>query len=539
MRMFAFFFILILLLFSASAGAQSSSIELLSPTDTAGTQESANDLSLMSKIHVTEFRFKGNTIFSSDELGKLAAPYENREITIEDLEKLRQELSLFYVSKGYVNSGVLIPDQKMVNGIITLSVIEGTLNEIQIQGLKYFREGYIASRLEKSAAAPVNIGRLQEALQLLQEDPRIKRINAEFKPGAALGEGVLNVGIEEASPYQVFVTFDNDAPPSTGSYRGELNLVHQNLFGFGDILAATAGLTEGEQMYHGSYAIPLTATDTVLELNIRKGDSRVTESLFKDLNIESKSDTYGLRLRQPLYKTPGKEFALSLAAEARQSETFLLDRPFTFSPGAVEGKSSESVLRFSQEWLNRNQSTVLAAHSTFSLGVDAFGATVHDAEADGRFFAWLGQALLTRRLGESDSQFVFRTDLQLTNDNLLSLEKFSLGGMNSVRGYRKDLFLRDNGLNSSAEFRIPVVTNGTGIGSLLVVPFFDFGWARNNQPVSPDEECIYSIGLGFKWEPVRSVHLDVFYGYGLKEIKDKGNDLQDQGLYFQLSWQIM
>jgi len=527
-------------IFSTTAWGQSVTIEQLSPSDAAKTPEYSENLSLMSKVYVKNFRFTGNTVFTSAELRKLAFPYENREITFEELERLRQELSLYYINKGYLNSGVIIPDQKVVNGSITLTVIEGKLNQIEIEGLKHFRKGYITSRLANAAETPVNIGRLQEALQLLQQDPRIKRINAEFKPSSALGEGGLEVKIEEASPYMVLLAFNNDAAPSTGAYRGELGFAHQNLLGYGDILAANFGLTEGTKDVNANYTTPVNSKDTALGFYYRTGDSIVIEPLFDGLDIKSESTTYGFSVRQPLKKTFRTELALSFAAEVRQSRTSLLGRGFSFSPGADEGKSKESVIRFSQEWLERTESTVFAAHSTFSLGIDAFGATVHDsAEADGRFVSWLGQTLLIKRVGESASQFVLKADMQLANDSLLSIEKFSLGGMNRVRGYRKDLLVRDNGLNSSAEFRMPVLVNGKGGTILQIVPFFDFGWAWNNKTETPEPRTIYSIGLGLKWNPIEKVNLDLFYGQGLRKISNKGDDLQDRGLHFLLSWQVM
>ncbi|MFZ4858967.1 MAG: ShlB/FhaC/HecB family hemolysin secretion/activation protein [Desulfuromonadaceae bacterium] len=528
--------LLLLLVFCSTASAQPATVEQKSPSDALPQPDM---LSLRSKIHVKKFKFTGNTVFSSDELSKLAFPYENREIVFEELEKLRQELSLHYANKGYVNSGILIPDQKVDDGTITLTVIEGTLNRIDVHGLKHFRTEYITIRLEKASEQPVNIGRLQEALQLLQQDARIKRINAEFKPGMKLGEGVLDVAIEEERPYLLALTFNNNAPPSTGSYRGEVNVAHQNLFGFGDILSAGFGITEGANDYNASYLIPLNSRDTSLELYSRKDDNTVTESQFSGLDIKSESDSYGLRVKHPIFKTPNKELALSLAAEARKSKTFLLGRRFSFSAGAVDGESKECVLRFSQEWLDRTPSTVMAFHSTFSVGIDALAATVHASEADGRFFSWLGQLLLIKKLGETDAQLVFRTDVQLANDSLLSLEKFSVGGMNSVRGYRKDLLVRDNGLNSSAEVRFPVLDEEKGFGLLQIVPFFDFGWAWDNKTETPDPKTIYSTGLGLKWEFIKKVYVDVFYGYGLKTIKDKGNDLQDQGVHFQLTWRVI
>jgi len=530
----------VLLMFSVPAGAEPTTVEHLSQPDAAKPLEQPDLLSRMSKVFVKRFTFSGNTVFSSGDLGKLASSYENRELVVEELEQLRQELSLYYVNKGYLNSGVLIPDQNVVAGVIILTVIEGTLTRIEVEGLKHFRKEYITSRLENAAERPVNIGKLQEALQLLQQDARIKRIHAEMNPGAALGEGVLKVAVEEESPYLVALSSNNDASPSTGSYRGELNLAHRNLLGRGDTLAAGFGMTEGARDYHASYLLPLNSHDTTLELYYRKGDNRVTESLFRGLDIKSESDSYGLRVRQPISKTFSKEFTLSLAAEARASQTSLLNRGFSFSEGAEEGRSRESVLRFSQEWLQRTPSTVFAVHSTLSVGLALLGATVHgDSDTDGRFFSWLGQMVFIQKLGGLNSQLFFRGDVQLAHDGLLALEKFSVGGVNSVRGYRKDLLVRDNGVNGSVEIRVPALTGEQGFGELMIVPFIDFGGAWNNKKEAPETETIYSAGVGVRWELPRKLNLDLFYGYGLKALKDGGNDLQDRGIHFQLSWRVM
>lgn len=96
--------------------------------------------------------------------------------------------------------------------------------------------------------------------------------------------------------------------------------------------------------------------------------------------------------RQPLNRTPTQEFALSVSDELRRSQTFLFgDLPFSFVEGPEQGKSNLTALRFSQDWVNRSSSRVLAARSQFSFGLDAFDATINNTGTDGRFFAWLGQ----------------------------------------------------------------------------------------------------------------------------------------------------
>src|SRR5687767_2423110 len=63
------------------------------------------------RVLVREIRVIGSTVFTKAELARVTAPYVNRELSAEDLEALRRELTLLYVNRGYVNSGALLPDQ--------------------------------------------------------------------------------------------------------------------------------------------------------------------------------------------------------------------------------------------------------------------------------------------------------------------------------------------------------------------------------------------------------------------------------------------
>ena len=56
-------------------------------------------------------------------------------------------LTLHYVNNGYVNSGAVIPDQTVADGVITFDIIEGELTRIDLEGNKWFRDGYIRKRL--------------------------------------------------------------------------------------------------------------------------------------------------------------------------------------------------------------------------------------------------------------------------------------------------------------------------------------------------------------------------------------------------------
>lgn len=512
----------------------------LPPIEPAPEEKPA--LSAPLKIYVRKFQLTGNTVFSAEELRKVTAPFENRPITTQELQEVRHRLTLYYVNRGYINSGAIIPDQPVKEGIIRIHLIEGELTEIDLTGNDWLRSSYINKRIRLGADLPLNVNTLQERLQLLQQNALIERINAELGPSLQPGQSRLRVHVEEARPYQTGLTFSNKRSPSVGALSAEIWAAHYNVTGFGDTLWASYNLTEGVEDVAAFYAVPLSARDTLLRLYVDRSDAEVIEEPFDDLDIESQTETYGIALSHPVYRTPYQTFSMTLSFERRRSETFLQGERFSFSPGVRDGKSDVSVLRVSQEWVRRSLEQVIAARSTFNIGLDIFGATINDDLPDGQFFAWLGQFQWVRRLGFWNSEVLFRSDLQLAADPLLPLEKFSVGGMFSVRGYRENQLVRDNGWVSSLEFRVPVfrlpipwLSERLDEGIVRLAAFTDFGWSWNTDSPTPDPKTITSAGLGIRWDPSRHIHAQFYWGIPFRKIEDAEHDLQDSGIHFLVS----
>jgi hemolysin activation/secretion protein len=132
-----------------------------------------------------------------------------------------------------------------------------------------------------------------------------------------------------------------------------------------------------------------------------------------------------------------------------------------------------------------------------------------------------------------------RANTQLTDDPLLPIEQFAVGGANTVRGYRENQLVRDNGVVASIEFRLPLYPLSLPFASaetavLQLAPFFDYGAAWNHDE-SKDE--ISSIGVGLVWEPTPWLSAQVYYGYRLNSVVDPedDDDLQDHGISFRLA----
>ncbi|MCC5668061.1 ShlB/FhaC/HecB family hemolysin secretion/activation protein [Nostoc sp. CHAB 5784] len=483
---------------------------------------------------VKEIRVTGYSVLE-DEIIKLKQPLENKEITFEQLLQLRSQITELYVTKGYITSGAFIPNnQNIASGVVQIQVVEGELEGIYILGLQRLQTSYVRSRIKRFTSKPLNQKRIEQALQLLQLDPVIERVNAELTAGSTPGNNILQVTITESQAFHAGVIFANNQSPSVGSEQGSVFVAHNNLLGFGDKFSAEHGITEGLDIYNISYSIPFNALDGTIGVRYSNSASRIIESEFRDLHIRSEAETLSFNVRQPLIYTPNNEFALSLAFDLRRSQTFILnDMPFSFTEGPEDGESKVTVIRFSQDWLQRNGNSVLAARSQFSLGIGAIDATVNNSGTDGRFFSWVGQFQWVQRLSPRILMLA-KVNTQLTPDSLLSLEKISIGGVNTVRGYSQNQLVADNGVVGGVEVRIPLASN---VETLQLIPFFDIGTAWNNRAINADPQIIASLGLGLNWQLFNGLVLRADYGVPLMGTSDRGSSLQDNGFNFSVLYQ--
>jgi hemolysin activation/secretion protein len=505
-------------------------------------------------IFVEQFEVIGSTVFDSAVLAEVArravAPNEadppepdgtnilvNRELTFAELLQARSAITQYYTDRSYVTSGAFIPPQTLTGKVVQIQILEGSLEEIVVEGTDRLRPSYVADRLAIAGRTPLNVNRLLEGLQLLQLDPLIENLSAELEAGARPGTSLLQVQVTEADTFSINLGLDNNRSPSVGSFRRQVEFVQANLLGIGDGLSVGYTNTDGSNGLDASYTIPINPRNGTIRLAFGTTGSDVIEPPFDELNIDARSRYYEITYRQPVFQSPTEEFTLGLISSHQFSSTQLEEEPFALSPGAnAEGETRVTALRFFQEWTKRSSRQVLAARSQFSVGFDFLDATVNQGDLpDGRFFSWRGQGQLVRLLAR-DLLFLVRSDIQLSPDNLLPLEQFGLGGQNSVRGYRQDFLLTDNGVLVSAEVRVPVLRIPELDGLLQVVPFIDAGITWNNQTPDPEDNTLAGVGLGLLLRLGDRFSARLDWGIPLVDVNARERTWQESGVYFTINY---
>lgn len=401
------------------------------------------------RFQLTALRVVNTTALDAAAIEAVAARWRNRWIGGFELAAIQRELGQLYEERGYKGSGVVLGDQVIERGEVVFHAREVKLDRIVLAPApRWIRPLMLDRQIWPDANEPLNVNRLQERIGLLRDSPHVKRIDADLSIGEANpSSATLTLKVEEPPPISAWASAANNRNPGIGAVRREVGAQHRSLLGWGDQLEARTGRTEGLSDSSVSYAFPIPGTRFTIQGARSKGDSRAIEPrVFKDLDILAVTSARSFGLNASLLKTPAHVLSAGFLREDKASETSLLGFPFSFTPGIAEGESTIRANRVSTEYAWRG------AFANASVRLIATRGTVRPVADEGIPGAVapdfrLYQVGATAAQSMLDGALILqaRIDAQTTSQTLPPAERLSFGGVNGVRGYRENLFLRDRG----------------------------------------------------------------------------------------------
>jgi hemolysin activation/secretion protein len=477
---------------------------------------------------------------------------------------LTQLINRAFLSAGYLNSGVVV--RPSAAGELKLGLIYGGLtpaaadaSPVSVEWLGGDAKGldadYLRDRLPSAFQRPLNGADLERDFRLLAEDPAILTLNADLRPGDRPGEATLALGVYPQDRSDFYVTAANDRSPSVGGERAAVGGLLRNLVRAGDVLTGEVGETRGLKDAAIGYALPFFSPRTTLSLRAALNDAAVISRPLIPLDIRAQDRSYEVGLIRKVLDTPllpaaepgrwsaARTFSAGLLLTHRLSKTSLQGEPFSFSPGAVGGRSAYTALRITGDYLVRSVDQVFAISLTVTRGLDGTGSDIPGLPGPKPHFdALLAQVNYARRLSDRGLEFRARLSGQFADSLLYSGERFSAGGSTTVRGYRENLILADEGVVGSLELARPIsLSRRAGgartfdWGAFAVSAFVDGAALRNHIAPQP-QRPIYSLGAALAWTPSDAISAQVIYGHALTNADFSGaKDRQDRGLSFRLT----
>lgn len=427
------------------------------------------------RIHVTSLRVTGATLFPEGELVAATGFTPGSDLTLPELRNLAAGITRFYNRHGYVLAQAYLPAQDVLEGTVTLAVIEGRYGEISVRNESGVSDD-VARRITAglNSGDPVAIAPLERRLLLLSDTPGVV-VHSTLSPGAEVGTSDLTIDLARAPRLYGSLEADNSGNRYTGAYRFGGSVNYANATGFGDLLslrllASTEGLAYGR----AAWQAPLgEATVGVAYTHMQYSLGRE----FEALDASGTADILSAFASYPLIRSRAANLhaLASFDAKSLTDEIGLVSQVSDKQVRAVTvGLQGDSRDAFGGGGWNAGSlfwtSGDLDIESPLERAADA--AT---AQSQGGFNKL--QYAVSRLQTVSGPLSVYGSLRgQMATDNLDSSEKMELGGAYAVRAYPEGEAYGDEGYVATVEARL-MLDQWTGSlpGQFQLIGFVDAG----------------------------------------------------------------
>ena len=449
------------------------------------------------KFKVNKIVYEGNTKIKDKVLNSLADDIIDHEIYFEDLLTFALRVSRYYQSKGYLTSYAYIPAQQIKEGIVTVSIVESRVEDVDISGNKWARTWYLKNvmmgRDGLREGTVFNAKALQGSLRELNEEKYIKAQSTISKDG---DNTKVELDVRDRFPLRFSFGWDDYGRSYTGVQRASFLLGLDNLTGFGDKIYGGTILSSGSTGVLAGYSIPVSPYGTRLSFDYSNSNISLGGP-YRFLNVKGRSQTMGIKVSHPLIKNAKTDLVVYTGIDFVDSNTYSKLLNYTMSDyklyvirSGLRGIRDDKYGR----WLG-----------TLGVDVGVGGTDENYAYApQSTFVKIVAGATRVQRLWGRVIGLV-RINGQYSPNRLYAVEQMQIGGPYTLRGYQPAELIGDYGVTGTVEIRTPI----PGFKKILpnklkfiddrvrLAAFYDFGWVKENDNVyNYPQNFLHSVGFG-------------------------------------------
>lgn len=443
------------------------------------------------RFPIHQIEVSGNTSVSSAEIQAVVAPYEGKDLSLDDLKRVAAAITALYRRKGYFLSSAYVPAQDVTGGVARIDVVEGRIGQVTVAGNKHYTSAFIKSFFQPVVEAKVAQNRAFERALLLLNEFVDLHVTAVLKQGSATGTTDVVLHVEDKTPFHISFDYNNYGNRFVGENQAGLGVFAGNLIAQGDDLNVRAveafPARSGAPFLQAQYVIPVNHVGTKVGVTYANADTLVGREL-SILNIRSKANIYGASVTHPLTRTETASVDVSAAYFNKNFNNSILGIPTSNDHlnDLVLGLNGDATSGTGKNLYNISATQGLGGTPRGDVSASRFGA--------GAVFTKFNADLA--RIQKLGSWFaILRAGGQISTDPLLVGEEWSLGGPDTVRGYAQSDFLGDDGYYLSGELRVPFVQNPRF--NLQGAAFIDTGGASVKNPLPGQIGSKVETGLGF------------------------------------------
>lgn len=370
-------------------------------------------------------------------LQTMVAKKEHQSYGVETINTLLQELNTALLDRGYVTSKVYMEPQNIGSGTLRLSLLVGTVEEIQFKGVA----GNYTNAIAFHKGHILNIRKIEQTVDNLNTVPH-QKATVQLQPGSKLGTSIVVFQIENRSKVEVTTGFDNFGNEGTGRFQGNVSITVGRPLDRSDTLYYSLTRSRHSDSIniskssYVSYQLPIGNDSITLSHSNSDYQQRVGYAI-KPFISSGNFTSSELRWKHVLHRNSQQitELVQGLTHKTRHSfingsEIDVQRRNTTsWSIGIHQKRYSKNG---SLDWLVQYEKGVPWWASP--------GPTDHLGEATTQYHIYTGKVNYQRTmtLWNRKATYTMEAKGQYTNSNLYSSEFFTIGGWYTVRGFTGD-----------------------------------------------------------------------------------------------------
>ncbi len=405
-------------------------------------------------VFVNSIEVAPSEILTKEEIDNLVRPLTGRNVFIEDIQKVIDDINNLYAEKGFVTARAFLPEQTVENGNIYIGLTESKIGNITVQKNRWTKDGYITRRLPEKEGELFDIVELEKDILDFNRYNEGIRLSANLKAGEKPGTTDIELSADENFPFHVMGIMDNAGRYNTGSLRGGAMLYADSLFGHRDRLSLGSYFSKGAQSPFAGYDFPVNKKDGRVGFMYSSTFANVKYGPLAEIfNLKSGGSQYSVYYSQPLIRKPGFELKSYVAANYKRSRTEANIRGLEFIGNVIDTKDNITSVE-----------AALQARKDTKYGIWYFGQNAYysipifDSDRDNNYFKYSGNVV---RLHDFSHGVIghLRGNYQIVpgDKRIPYLDQMQTGGLATVRGYNEGLMIGKNGYFISGELMFPLL----------------------------------------------------------------------------------
>lgn len=462
------------------------------------------------KAFIQRVNVTGATLITAKEIKSITAIFENKELTVREMQKVADLITDAYRQKGYITSRAYLPPQKIEANVLEVRVAEGMMGDIEVKGNRYFKSELLKKKIALKKGDPFDYRKFQAGLSKINQYPD-RNAKAVLVPGKEPGTTDAVLEVKDHLPVHIGFTTDNFGSRYIDEDRYLTTLKHNNFLGHDDILTLQYQAASSERYRLASLRYLYPVND-LTEIGFFAGRTKLTLGReYENLSARGKSKLYSLYLTRHLMDKENLSLSMNLGLDYKDIFNFQMGEETSRDRLRVTklGMDLDLSDKFGRTLISNE---VACGIPDILQGLDDVDLRSSRTGSGGRFTKDTLNILRLHKMPLSSILFL-KSQAQTSPYILPAAEEFQVGGIANVRGYPPAEYVGDKGCSATAELSMPLffapkiikdcpmlLSKGKVYDTVRAVTFYDWGYVRLHRPLTGEEKerTVRGAGCGVR-----------------------------------------